>query len=117
MTFIPILAILTTCNLFSYNKGINLAAADVCILFDSDWNPQNDIQAQSRCHRIGQTKSVKVYRLLTRKTYEQFMFNMSSLKMGLDKAVLNGVESSNEVRNHEVVYTYVSLNIYSSIIN
>lgn len=42
--------------------GINLTAADTCIIFDSDWNPQNDLQAQSRCHRIGQKKSVKIYR-------------------------------------------------------
>lgn len=73
--------------------GINLTAADTCIIFDSDWNPQNDLQAQARCHRIGQTKSVKVYRLLTRKTYEMQMFHMSSMKMGLDQAVLGGFES------------------------
>ena len=54
--------------------------------------PQNDLQAQARCHRIGQTKSVKVYRLLTRKTYEMQMFHQSSLKMGLDQAVLQGIE-------------------------
>jgi hypothetical protein len=54
---------------------------------------QNDLQAQSRCHRIGQTKNVKIYRLLTRKTYEMQMFHMSSLKMGLDQAVLKGFES------------------------
>ena len=54
---------------------------------------QNDIQAMARCHRIGQTKSVKVYRLLTRKTYEMQMFHMSSLKMGLDQAVLTGFET------------------------
>lgn len=47
----------------------------------------------ARCHRIGQTKSVKVYRLLTRKTYEMQMFHMSSLKMGLDQAVLTGFET------------------------
>ena len=73
--------------------GINLTAADTCIIFDSDWNPQNDLQAQARCHRIGQTKSVKVYRLLTAKTYEMQMFHMSSLKMGLDQAVLSGFEA------------------------
>jgi len=72
--------------------GINLTAADTCIIFDSDWNPQNDLQAQARCHRIGQTKSVKIYRLLTRKTYEMQMFHMSSMKMGLDQAVLQGFE-------------------------
>lgn len=74
-------------------QGINLTAADTCIIFDSDWNPQNDLQAQARCHRIGQTKSVKVYRLLTRRTYEMQMFHMSSLKMGLDQAVLQGIEN------------------------
>eukprot|EP00546_Thalassionema_frauenfeldii_P003334 CAMPEP_0178934636 /NCGR_PEP_ID=MMETSP0786-20121207/23988_1 /TAXON_ID=186022 /ORGANISM="Thalassionema frauenfeldii, Strain CCMP 1798" /LENGTH=2235 /DNA_ID=CAMNT_0020612471 /DNA_START=60 /DNA_END=6767 /DNA_ORIENTATION=- len=74
--------------------GINLTAADTCIIFDSDWNPQNDLQAQARCHRIGQTKSVKIYRLLTRKTYEMQMFHMSSMKMGLDQAVLQGFEGS-----------------------
>jgi Helicase conserved C-terminal domain len=42
--------------------GINLTAADTVVVFDSDFNPQNDLQAQARCHRIGQTKSVKVYR-------------------------------------------------------
>jgi hypothetical protein len=52
------------------------------------------IQAQARCHRIGQTRDVKVYRLLTRKTYEMQMFHLSSLKMGLDQAVLKGVESN-----------------------
>jgi SNF2 family DNA or RNA helicase len=67
--------------------GINLTAADTVIIFDSDWNPQNDIQAQARCHRIGQTKPVKVYRLVTNNTYEMEMFNKASLKLGLDKAV------------------------------
>lgn len=42
--------------------GINLTAADTVIIYDSDWNPQNDLQAQARCHRIGQTQEVKVYR-------------------------------------------------------
>jgi SNF2 family DNA or RNA helicase len=83
-------------------KGINLTAADTCIIFDSDWNPQNDLQAQARCHRIGQTKNVKVYRLLTRKTYEMQMFHMSSLKMGLDQAVLQGIENGGSSTGSEV---------------
>ena len=72
--------------------GINLTAADTCIIFDSDWNPQNDLQAQARCHRIGQTKNVKVYRLLTRSTYEQQMFKLASQKLGLHEAILSGFE-------------------------
>ncbi|XP_069735241.1 chromodomain-helicase-DNA-binding protein 8 isoform X2 [Phaenicophaeus curvirostris] len=71
--------------------GINLTAADTCIIFDSDWNPQNDLQAQARCHRIGQSKAVKVYRLITRNSYEREMFNKASLKLGLDKAVLQSM--------------------------
>lgn len=82
--------------------GINLTAADTCIIFDSDFNPQNDLQAQARCHRIGQTKSVKVYRLLTRKTYEIHMFHMSSRKMGLDQAVLSGVEGESTLSKKEM---------------
>jgi hypothetical protein len=64
------------------------------IIFDSDWNPQNDIQAQARCHRIGQDKAVSVYRLITRGTYELEMFERASKKLGLDQAVLTNMEST-----------------------
>jgi chromodomain-helicase-DNA-binding protein 7 len=74
--------------------GINLVAADTCIIYDSDWNPQNDLQAQARCHRIGQDKSVKIYRLITRNTYEREMFDRASLKLGLDKAVLQSMNTN-----------------------
>ena len=73
--------------------GINLTAADTCIIYDSDWNPQNDIQAQARCHRIGQTQMVKIYRFITRNTYEKTMFDKASLKLGLDQAVLTKMKS------------------------
>ena len=76
--------------------GINLTAADTVIIYDSDWNPQNDLQAQARCHRIGQEKNVKVYRLITRNTYEREMFDRASLKLGLDKAVLQSMGGSKE---------------------
>ncbi|XXQ37791.1 SNF2-related domain containing protein [Plasmodiophora brassicae] len=74
--------------------GINLTAADTVIIFDSDWNPQNDLQAQARCHRIGQTQHVKVYRLITKNTYEMAMFNRASMKLGLDQAVLHPMTTS-----------------------
>jgi hypothetical protein len=54
----------------------------------SDWNPQNDVQAQARCHRIGQTKEVMVYRLITRRSFESEMFERASMKLGLERAVL-----------------------------
>ncbi|XP_077022960.1 chromodomain-helicase-DNA-binding protein 7 isoform X2 [Tamandua tetradactyla] len=79
--------------------GINLTAADTCIIFDSDWNPQNDLQAQARCHRIGQSKSVKIYRLITRNSYEREMFDKASLKLGLDKAVLQSMSGRENAAN------------------
>ncbi|XP_047580389.1 chromodomain-helicase-DNA-binding protein 7 isoform X3 [Lutra lutra] len=79
--------------------GINLTAADTCIIFDSDWNPQNDLQAQARCHRIGQSKSVKIYRLITRNSYEREMFDKASLKLGLDKAVLQSMSGRESAAN------------------
>lgn len=49
--------------------GINLATADTVIIFDSDWNPQNDLQAMSRAHRIGQTETVSIYRCFLLDTF------------------------------------------------
>jgi hypothetical protein len=60
------------------------------IIYDSDWNPQNDSQAMARCHRIGQTQHVKVYRLITRNSYEATMFERATRKLSLEQAVLGG---------------------------
>jgi chromodomain-helicase-DNA-binding protein 7 len=70
--------------------GINLTSANVVIIYDSDWNPQNDVQATARAHRIGQTSEVKVYRLVTSNTYETHMFERATQKLGLDKAIFIG---------------------------
>ena len=70
--------------------GITLTAADTAIIFDSDWNPQNDLQAMARCHRIGQTKDVKVYRLITNGTYEYELFQSASRKAALDEVLIGG---------------------------
>lgn len=72
--------------------GLNLVAADTVIIYDSDWNPQQDVQAQARVHRIGQQRSVSVYRLVTRNTYEAEMFERASKKLGLDQAVLTSMQ-------------------------
>eukprot|EP01012_Entosiphon_sulcatum_P058499 TRINITY_DN8257_c1_g1_i1.p1 TRINITY_DN8257_c1_g1~~TRINITY_DN8257_c1_g1_i1.p1 ORF type:complete len:2042 (-),score=374.10 TRINITY_DN8257_c1_g1_i1:129-5954(-) len=80
--------------------GINLTAADTVVIFDSDWNPQNDVQAQSRVHRIGQTSDVKVYRLITERTYEERMFEVASKKLGLDRAVLAGKVDASDGSGH-----------------
>ncbi|XP_017277127.1 lymphoid-specific helicase isoform X1 [Kryptolebias marmoratus] len=69
--------------------GINLTAADTVIIFDSDWNPQADLQAQDRCHRIGQTKPVVVYRLVTANTIDQKILERASAKRRLEQMVIH----------------------------
>ena len=71
-------------------QGINLTAADTVIIFDSDWNPQGDVQGQARAHRIGQEKEVKVYRLVTAATYEERMLQRAWSKLSLEQAILSG---------------------------
>jgi len=72
--------------------GINLATADTVIIFDSDWNPQNDLQAESRAHRIGQKKDVKVFRLLTKQSVEEQILERAKRKRVLEHLVIHGVE-------------------------
>ncbi len=69
-------------------QGINLTAADTVILFDSDWNPQQDLQAMDRAHRIGQTKPVIVYRLATRGTVEETLLFKADAKRKLEKLII-----------------------------
>ncbi|PHH62401.1 hypothetical protein CDD81_7197 [Ophiocordyceps australis] len=72
-------------------QGINLAAADSVILYDSDFNPQQDLQAQDRAHRIGQTRPVIVYRLATRGTVEEALLLSADAKRRLEKLVIRSV--------------------------
>lgn len=69
-------------------QGINLAAADSVVLFDSDWNPQQDLQAMDRAHRIGQTRPVVVYRLATRHSVESLLLEKADAKRRLEKLVI-----------------------------
>ncbi|XP_010768334.1 chromodomain-helicase-DNA-binding protein 8-like [Notothenia coriiceps] len=84
---------------------VNLTAADTCVIFDSDWNPQNDLQAQARCHRFGQSKAVEVYRLITR-NYEREKLDKASLKLGLDRAVLQSMSWNKEGNNNGPVQQF-----------
>lgn len=68
--------------------GINLTTADTVILFDSDWNPQADLQAMDRAHRIGQTKQVKVFRLITLNAVEEKILERATQKLRLDQLVI-----------------------------
>uniref|UniRef100_A0A8C5DTI2 SWI/SNF-related matrix-associated actin-dependent regulator of chromatin subfamily A member 5 n=2 Tax=Gouania willdenowi TaxID=441366 RepID=A0A8C5DTI2_GOUWI len=68
--------------------GINLATADVVILYDSDWNPQVDLQAMDRAHRIGQQKQVRVFRFITENTVEERIVERAEMKLRLDSIVI-----------------------------
>jgi len=68
--------------------GINLTAADIVIFYDNDWNPQMDLQAQDRCHRIGQTKTVRVYRFATGNSIESRILERQAHKMKLERLVI-----------------------------
>jgi len=70
--------------------GINLASADTCIIFDSDWNPHQDSQAMDRCHRIGQTRPVAVYRLLTAGSVDIDMMEKQISKKKLERMAIVG---------------------------
>ncbi|XP_063408580.1 chromodomain-helicase-DNA-binding protein 4-like isoform X12 [Mytilus trossulus] len=68
--------------------GINLATADTVVIYDSDWNPHNDIQAFSRAHRIGQTNRVMIYRFVTRASVEERITQVAKKKMMLTHLVV-----------------------------
>lgn len=68
--------------------GINLATADIVVLFDSDWNPQVDLQAMDRAHRIGQKKQVKVFRFITENSVEERIVERAEMKLKLDNVVI-----------------------------
>ncbi|KAJ3413204.1 hypothetical protein HDV05_008338 [Chytridiales sp. JEL 0842] len=81
--------------------GINLTSADTVIIFDSDWNPQMDLQAQDRVHRIGQTKPVVVYRLVTNGTIEKKILDRATSKRKLEKLVIHKSEFKGNSRYYK----------------
>ncbi|XP_042190560.1 chromodomain-helicase-DNA-binding protein 1-like [Callorhinchus milii] len=74
--------------------GMNLTAADTVIFVDSDFNPQNDLQAAARAHRIGQTKPVKIIRLIGRDTVEEIIYGRAKSKLKLTNTVIEGGQFS-----------------------
>lgn len=82
--------------------GINLTTADIVILYDSDWNPQADLQAMDRAHRIGQTKQVYVFRFVTENAIEEKVLERAAQKLRLDQLVIQqgrAQQSSNSGTN------------------
>ena len=82
-------------------QGLNLTGADTVILHDVDFNPQIDKQAEDRCHRLGQMKPVVVYRLVTKSTVDQNIYDLSQRKLKLDAAVLDGITTGRGAKAKE----------------
>lgn len=70
--------------------GVNLTGADTVVFYDSDWNPTMDAQAQDRCHRIGQTRDVHIYRLISEKTIEENILKKAHQKRLLGEIAIEG---------------------------
>lgn len=75
--------------------GLNLQSADTVIIFDSDWNPHQDLQAQDRAHRIGQTKEVRIFRLITEKSVEEMILARANYKLDIDGKVIQAGKFDN----------------------
>jgi SWI/SNF-related matrix-associated actin-dependent regulator of chromatin subfamily A containing DEAD/H box 1 len=69
--------------------GINLACANVVIIFDGSFNPHDDKQAEDRAHRVGQTRDVTVIRLVTKDTIEEQILHLANTKLALDQEMSN----------------------------
>ena len=76
--------------------GINLTSADTCILHDLDFNPFNDLQAEDRCHRIGQKKPVTVYKLIASDTVDEDIYKMQEKKAKMNAAIMDSSSSRKE---------------------
>lgn len=79
--------------------GINLTSADIVVLYDSDWNPQADLQAMDRAHRIGQTKQVMVFRFITENAIEEKVLERAAQKLRLDQVVIQQGRAQQQVKN------------------
>ncbi|KAJ1921920.1 ATP-dependent DNA helicase Snf21 [Mycoemilia scoparia] len=76
-------------------QGLNLQTADTVIIFDSDWNPHQDLQAQDRAHRIGQKNEVRILRLITQKSVEVSILERAQYKLDIDGKVIQAGKFDN----------------------
>uniref|UniRef100_A0A8D0A5R9 SWI/SNF related BAF chromatin remodeling complex subunit ATPase 2 n=1 Tax=Sander lucioperca TaxID=283035 RepID=A0A8D0A5R9_SANLU len=81
--------------------GLNLQAADTVVIFDSDWNPHQDLQAQDRAHRIGQQNEVRVLRLCTVNSVEEKILAAAKYKLNVDQKVIQAGMFDQKSSSHE----------------
>jgi len=104
-TSIPVFLLSTrACGL-----GINLTAADTCIIHDLDFNPFNDKQAEDRCHRIGQKRPVTVIKMVTQDTVDDDIYQMQQRKAKMNAAIMeSGAPTSDELNKDDVLNAAVN---------
>ncbi|CEP62138.1 RSC chromatin remodeling complex ATPase subunit STH1 LALA0_S04e08702g [Lachancea lanzarotensis] len=76
--------------------GLNLQTADTVIIFDTDWNPHQDLQAQDRAHRIGQKNEVRILRLITTDSVEEVILERAMQKLDIDGKVIQAGKFDNK---------------------
>ncbi|KAM9886349.1 hypothetical protein OXX79_014247, partial [Metschnikowia pulcherrima] len=76
--------------------GLNLQSADTVIIFDTDWNPHQDLQAQDRAHRIGQKNEVRILRLITNDSVEEVILERAHQKLDIDGKVIQAGKFDNK---------------------
>jgi ATP-dependent helicase STH1/SNF2 len=81
--------------------GLNLQTADTVIIYDSDWNPHQDLQAQDRAHRIGQKKEVRILRMVTSKSVEETILARAQQKLDIDGKVIQAGKFDNKTTDRE----------------
>lgn len=81
--------------------GLNLQTADTVIIYDSDWNPHQDLQAQDRAHRIGQKNEVRILRLISTGTVEEKILERANFKLDMDGKVIQAGKFDNKSTNEE----------------
>ena len=88
--------------------GINLTAANTVILHDLDFNPYNDKQAEDRCHRLGQTRPVKIIRLISQETIEEGLYSIAQDKLKLEQDLVNSDDDPDKAGDVKTVKTDIS---------
>ena len=98
--------------------GLNLQSADTVVIFDSDWNPHQDLQAQDRAHRIGQKNEVRVLRLVTVNSVEERILAAAKYKLNLDEKVIQaGMFDQKSTGNERRQFLQVFITIDGKVFN
>ena len=98
--------------------GLNLQSADTVVIFDSDWNPHQDLQAQDRAHRIGQKNEVRVLRLVTVNSVEERILAAAKYKLNLDEKVIQAGmfdQKSTGNERRQFLQVFLSSNLWTGV--